>query len=134
VAVRLVRTQHEAVDRERHRGVEFRLRPVQHWDLLAIEAPQGTRDPVVVAQDDGARAVLIVLEPGQELGEHQVKENAWVVVLDGTVQTDSADGGQTTLSPGTLARWPRAERHTLRSEEGARMLLILTPWPAPDHF
>ena len=26
---------------------------MQRWDLLAISAPQGTRDPVVVAQDDG---------------------------------------------------------------------------------
>jgi quercetin dioxygenase-like cupin family protein len=78
--------------------------------------------------------VLIVLEPGQELGEHQVKENAWVVVLDGTVSTKAADGSGANLTRGTLARWAPAERHTLRSDDGARLLLILTPWPAPDHF
>ena len=56
---------------------------MQRWDLLALDAPDGTRDPIVLHSDDAARAVLIVLRPGQALGEHQVKENAWVVVLDG---------------------------------------------------
>ena len=36
---------------------------VQHWDLLALDAPTGTRDPIVLHSDDGARAVLIVLSP-----------------------------------------------------------------------
>ena len=62
------------------------IRPMQHWDLLAVDAARGTRDPYVVHQDDGARAVLVVLAPGQALGEHQVKENAWVSVVEGTVQ------------------------------------------------
>jgi quercetin dioxygenase-like cupin family protein len=106
---------------------------VQRWDLLAIDAPNGTRDPVVVAQDDGARAVLIVLEPGQELGEHQVKENAWVAVVDGVVRvsagTDSAEVGA-----GTLLRFDPAERHSLSSGGGARILLLLTPWPGAGHY
>ena len=59
---------------------------VQRWDLLQLDAPDGTRDPIVLHSDDGARAVLVVLSPGQSLGEHQVKENAWVVVLDGNVR------------------------------------------------
>ena len=62
---------------------------MQHWDLRSIDAPRGTRDPYVVHQDEGARAVLIALEPGQALGEHQVKENAWVVVVEGTVQVEA---------------------------------------------
>jgi quercetin dioxygenase-like cupin family protein len=107
---------------------------MNQWDLLELDAPAGVRDPIVVVEDDGARAVLIVLEPGQELGEHQVKEHAWVVVLEGTVTAEAADGTQSTLSSGTLARWAPAERHTLRSADGARILLILAPWPAADHF
>ena len=107
---------------------------MQHWDLLAIEAARGTRDPFVLHQDDGARGVLVVLAPGQELGEHQVKENAWAVVVDGSVECEAADGSRTALTRGTLTRWPRAERHALRTEEGARLLLILAPWPAADHF
>ena len=106
---------------------------MQRWDLLAIEAPHGTRDPVVVAQDDGARAVLIVLEPGQELGEHQVKENAWVAVVAGSVRVTA--GGETVdAGAGTLVRFEPAERHSLASEAGARILLLLTPWPGEGHY
>jgi hypothetical protein len=50
---------------------------MQRWDLLELDAPDGTRDPIVLHSDDGARAVLIVLQAGQSLGDHQVKENAW---------------------------------------------------------
>jgi quercetin dioxygenase-like cupin family protein len=106
---------------------------MQQWDLLAIDAPQGTRDPVVVHQDDGARAVLVVLQPGQELGEHQVHENAWVLVVDGTVEVAAAE--QTAeLGAGSLVRFEPAERHSIAAKTGARILLLLTPWPGAGHY
>jgi quercetin dioxygenase-like cupin family protein len=106
---------------------------VQRWDLLELAAPDGTRDPIVLHSDEGARAVLIVLQPGQSLGDHQVKENAWVTVLDGSVQIDA--GGETLEArPGTLARFEPDERHALRSESGARVLLLLAPWPGAGHY
>ena len=106
---------------------------MQHWDLLAIDASRGTRDPYVVHQDEGARAVLIVLTPGQELGEHQVKENAWVTVLEGTVRI--ASGGESfDAAPGMLFRFDPDERHSLASDEGARILLLLAPWPGEGHY
>jgi len=106
---------------------------VQHWDLLALNAPAGTRDPIVLHSDDGARAVLIVLQPGQSLGDHQVKENAWVTVVDGQVEL-SAGGTTVTGSPGTMVRFEPDERHALRSEGGARVLLLLAPWPGEGHY
>jgi quercetin dioxygenase-like cupin family protein len=106
---------------------------VQRWDLLSIDAPQGTRDPVVLHQDEGARAVLIVLRPGQQLGEHQVKENAWVVVLDGSVRV-AAGGEAFEASRGALVRFAPDERHALESHEGARVLLVLAPWPGEGHY
>jgi quercetin dioxygenase-like cupin family protein len=106
---------------------------VQHWDLRAIDAPRGTRDPYVVHQDAGARAVLISLDAGQALGEHQVKENAWVVVIDGTVQVE-AGSESVELGPGGLLRFEPAERHSLSSAGGARILLVLTPWPGAGHY
>jgi len=106
---------------------------MQHWDLLAIDADRGTRDPVVVHQDDGARAVLVVLTAGQALGQHQVKENAWVSVVDGTVQVE-AGGEQFELGAGSLMRFEPGERHSLSSAGGARILLLLTPWPGAGHF
>ena len=103
------------------------------WDLLSVHAPNGTRDPLVLHSDDGARAVLIVLQPGQELGEHQVKENAWVTVLDGDVEITC--GGETvSAGRGMTARFDPDERHTLRSASGARVLLLLAPWPGIGHY
>jgi quercetin dioxygenase-like cupin family protein len=106
---------------------------VQHWDLRSIDAPRGTRDAYVVHQDEAARAVLIAIEPGQALGDHQVKENAWVVVVDGVVQV--AAGDETAeLGPGGLLRFEPGERHSLSSPEGARILIVLTPWPGAGHY
>jgi quercetin dioxygenase-like cupin family protein len=107
---------------------------VQRWDLLELDAPDGTRDPVVLHSDDGARAVLVVLQPGQELGEHQVKENAWVTVLDGEVEIAAGDGAYASGGPGTMVRFDPDERHALRSKAGARVLLLLAPWPGEGHY
>ena len=35
---------------------------------------------------------------------------------------------------GALLRFEPAERHSLRSEGGARILLLLTPWPGEGHY
>jgi quercetin dioxygenase-like cupin family protein len=106
---------------------------VQSWNLLEMDAPDGTRDPIVLHQDNGARAVLIVLKPGQELGDHQVKENAWVTVLEGSVRV-GAGGDSVEARPGSLFRFDPDERHSLRSEGGARILLVLAPWPGAGHY
>ena len=106
---------------------------MQRWNLLELDAPDGTRDPIVLHSDDGARAVLIVLQAGQSLGEHQVKENAWITVLEGTVQITA--GGETVdASPGVLVRFEPDERHALRSDGSARILMLLAPWPGEGHY
>jgi quercetin dioxygenase-like cupin family protein len=106
---------------------------VQSWDLTAIAAPDGTRDPVVLDTADGARAVLIVLTPGQALGEHEVKERTWLLVLEGRARiesgSDAIDG-----RPGTLATFRPGERHAISSDDGARILLLLAPWPGEGHY
>ena len=91
---------------------------MQHWDLLAVDAFRGTRDPYVVHQDESARAVLVVLMPGQELGDHQVKENAWISVVEGSVQV-SAGEEQVELRQGGLMRFEPGERHSVSSADGA---------------
>ena len=106
---------------------------MQHWDLTAVDAPRGTRDPFVIFEDAGARAVLIALDAGQALGDHQVKENAWVSVIDGTVQA-AAGGDAVELGPGGFLHFAPGERHSVASAGGARILLLLAPWPAEDHF
>ena len=107
---------------------------MQHWDLLSASAPEGTRDPVVLLSEDGvARAVLIALEPGQSLGEHQVKEHAWVTVVDGSIRV-TAGGDEQVLGVGGLVHFEPDERHALTSDEGARVLLLLAPWPGKGHY
>ena len=106
---------------------------MQRWNLLEIEAPAGTRDAAVLHSDNGARAVLIVLQPGQALGDHQVKENAWITVVDGAVRI-SAGGEERDAGPGELFRFEPDERHSIRSEGGARILLVLAPWPGEGHY
>ena len=106
---------------------------MQRWNLLDLDAPDGTRDPIVLHSDDGARAVLMVLSPGQSLGDHQVKENTWLTVLDGTVEI-TVDGNASQADRGTMVRFEPDERHALRSENGARLLLLLAPWPGEGHY
>ena len=106
---------------------------MQSWNLREIETPGGSRSPVVLRSDDAARAVLISLDPGQALGEHQVKERALVAVLDGTVRVETGDetveGGL-----GCFFFFDADERRAISSETGARLLLVLSPWPGEGHY
>ena len=103
------------------------------WNLREIDTPGGSRSPVVLDSDEAARAVLIGLDPGQELGEHQVKEHAFVLVVDGVVRVES--GGESLEAPvGTLFTFEPDERRSVSSERGARILLFLAPWPGAGHY
>ena len=100
---------------------------------MDVETPGGSRSPVVLHSDDEARAVLIQLDPGQALGDHQVHERAWIVVLDGSVRIE-ADGDVVEGGPGFLARFDAGERHAIATDTGARLLLLLAPWPGEGHY
>ena len=106
---------------------------MQSWDLNHIKTPGGSRSPVVVHSQDEARAVLIGLDPGQTLGDHQVHERSWVLVLDGRVRIDSG-GESLDAGAGSLTWLDARERRSISSEEGARILLLLAPWPGEGHY
>jgi mannose-6-phosphate isomerase-like protein (cupin superfamily) len=55
------------------------------------------------------------------------------VIVDGTVQVE-AGSESVELGPGGLLRFEPAERHSLSSADGARVLLVLTPWPGVGHY
>ena len=103
------------------------------WNLREVEAPSGTRDPVVLHSGESARAVMIRLDPGQELGDHEVKERAWVVVVDGEVRAE-AGGRSHVCGVGSLLTFEPEERHSISSDGGARILLLLAPWPGEGHY
>ena len=106
---------------------------MQSWNLLEIDAPGGTRSPVVLRSDESARAVLIALQPGQALGDHQVKERALLAVVDGSVRVES--GGQTVEGgTGCCFSFDADERRSVSTDTGARVLLVLAPWPGEGHY
>ncbi len=106
---------------------------MRSWKLHEIDTPDGSRSPVVLQSDNEARVVLIELQPGQELGDHQVKENALVIVVDGSARIEA--GGETVdAETGTLAAFDPDERHSVSTDDGAKLLLILAPWPGKGHY
>ncbi len=106
---------------------------MRSWRLPEIATPDGSRSPVVLLSEDEARAVLIGLDPGQELREHQVKEHAWIVVVEGAAEIGA--GAETLEAPvGTLVHFEPDERHFVRSSSGVKLLLLLAPWPGAGHY
>ena len=106
---------------------------MQSWDLTVIDAPGGTVDPAVLTTDDGARAITIRLDAGQVMSDHQVRERAWVVVVEGRAEIRCGDE-VVDAGVGTLVTFDPGERHAVSSTDGARLLLILAPWPGPGHY
>jgi quercetin dioxygenase-like cupin family protein len=105
---------------------------VRFWDLREIPAPDGSRSPVVLHSEE-ARAILIRLDPGQELGDHQVTERAFVSVVEGEAEIEAA-GETVAAEPGLLFVFEPGERHAVSSAGGARILLLLAPWPGEGHY
>ena len=107
---------------------------MRSWNLSEIDTPGG--QPLAGRSRLGrgrARAVLIGLEPGQELGDHEVKEHAFVLVVEGSVRVE-AGGESLDAQSGMLFRFEPEERHSVSSADGARILLFLAPWPGAGHY
>ena len=107
---------------------------MRHWRLPDVETPNGSRSPVVLHSKDGAeRAVLIELRGGEALGEHSVKESALLLVLDGRVRVEAGDES-VDGNAGALFHFDPDERHSVTSDGGARLLLLLAPWTGEGHY
>ncbi len=107
---------------------------MRHWRLPDVKTPNGARSPVVLHSKEGsARAVLIELHPGEALGDHRVKESALLLVLDGAVRVE-AGGEAVEAESQMLFHFEPDEEHSVTSEAGARLLLLLAPWPGEGHY
>jgi quercetin dioxygenase-like cupin family protein len=73
------------------------------------------------------------MKPGQALGDHQVKEAALLLVVDGQVRIE-AGGESLDATAGMLCRFDPDERHAVSADGEARVLLVLAPWPADGHY
>jgi quercetin dioxygenase-like cupin family protein len=101
------------------------------WDLRTVEADP--HEPQILSTGDDARTVLLQLPEGEQLQEHEVHENARIVVVDGEVEVLTPEGDRVSAGAGQLFEFAPSERHTIRAESDARLLLILTPWPGDGH-
>ena len=106
---------------------------MQSWDVREIAVPEGTRRAEALETVDGARAIIIRLAAGEELGYHQVRERAWLMVVDGSARIE-AGGEVVEAGQGTLLTFEPDERHKVSSENGTRIVLILSSWPADGHY
>jgi quercetin dioxygenase-like cupin family protein len=101
------------------------------WDLKAIDLKP--RLPEILSTSDAARAIVLELEDGEGLADHEVHERAWVVVLDGEVEVSAASGKKAAGGAGLLVEFAPAERHEVLALAKTRLLLLLTPWPGDGH-
>jgi quercetin dioxygenase-like cupin family protein len=103
---------------------------MESWKLTEIDVTR--HKPAVLASDGEGRVIALDVPAGQKLGDHQVHERAWVVVVSGSVEI-TASGESVSGGPGLLAAFEPNERHEVSANEDARLLLVLSPWPGVGH-
>jgi redox-sensitive bicupin YhaK (pirin superfamily) len=104
---------------------------VESWDLKALDLKP--RLPEILSSSEDARAIVLDLEAGEVLSDHEVHERAWLVVLDGEVEIRTQAGGQARGGTGLLVELAPGERNEVLAAAKARLLLLLTPWPGSGH-
>jgi redox-sensitive bicupin YhaK (pirin superfamily) len=100
---------------------------MEHWDLHTV-AVEPHKPEILHSARGEARSILILLPAGEAMQDHEVHERAYLVVVDGEVEVGGARGG-----PGFAAVFDPHERHAVRAESDARLLLVLAPWPGDGH-
>jgi quercetin dioxygenase-like cupin family protein len=104
---------------------------MESWDISKIDVTRHT--PAVLASEGEGRVIVLELPAGEKLGDHQVHERAWVVVVSGQVEITAIGGETVSGGPGLLAAFEPNERHEVAAAEDARLLLVLSPWPGVGH-
>lgn len=106
--------------------------PMQRWDLTDTQVSDRS-GPRVLFSTPEARGVVIDLAPGEQMGEHRVRERAVMLVVDGSIEV-TGDGPAEPCPRGTLVLFEPSELHVVRAVSQTRLLLTLAPWPAPGHY
>jgi quercetin dioxygenase-like cupin family protein len=104
---------------------------VNSWDLKALDLKP--RLPEILSSSDDARAIVLDLAAGEGLSDHQVHERAWLLVIDGEIQVETAEGERASGGVGLLVEFAPGERHEVLASADALLLLLLTPWPGSGH-
>ncbi|MGH2978743.1 MAG: cupin domain-containing protein [Solirubrobacterales bacterium] len=104
---------------------------MQTWDTRTLDVEP--HRPQVLHSEEEGRTIVLNLPAGEALDDHQVHERAWILVVDGEVEIEAADGTKVGGGPGVLALTDPKERHEVRARSDARLVLILAPWPGSGH-
>lgn len=104
---------------------------MKSWDINSLDV--SSSNPVIVSSSEDARAIVLEVNEGEHLNEHSVHERAIVVVMSGEVEIGPSDGERVVGGPGLLVEFERQEPHEVIAKVDSRLLLLLTPWPAPGH-
>ena len=73
------------------------------------------------------------LGPVRSWATTRFANGAWLMVVEGTARIE-AGGDVVDAGPGTLLTLEPGERHSVASEGGARIVMILSSWPAEGHY
>jgi hypothetical protein len=101
------------------------------WQLRDMELE--ARLPEILSSNDAARAIVMDLEVGETLADHEVHERAWLILVDGEIEVSTPGGEYAAGGPGLLVELSPAERNEVVASKKSRLLLLLTPWPGPGH-
>ncbi len=104
---------------------------MESWEITKLEVDR--HHPQVLTSDDEGRAIVLELPAGERLGEHQVHERAWLLVISGAIEISDPGGETVAGGAGLLAVFDPNERHEVAASEDARLLLLLSPWPGEGH-
>ena len=101
---------------------------METWDIASLDVEP--HHPQVLHSEEQGRAIAINLPSGEELQEHETHEHAYLLVAAGQVELehrgDTISGGA-----GFVAHFEPHERREVRATQDSRLVLILTPYPAP---
>ena len=101
------------------------------WDLVT-KPIEPHKPQVLLSQDGGSRGIALRLPAGDLLQDHETREAAWVVVVAGEVELEH-ESVTKQLQAGHVLHFAEHERRELRARTDATLLMVLAPYPAPDH-
>jgi hypothetical protein len=90
---------------------------VKSWHVQSLDLKP--RLPEILSSTPDARVIALDLRTGESLPDHEVHERAWVVVVDGEVESTSASGER--VSGGAVC-WSRS-----RPQSAMRLSPARTP-------
>ena len=108
---------------------------MQHWDLRSLSV--APHQPEVLQSEGEGRSIVIQLPAGDALGEHQVHERAWLVVVDGEVELVQ-NGGSERASAGRVRKIGTGASGSSRAflaRSAARYFsVVVLPVPGPPRI